>query len=44
MWVAIFPLSEAPTMKLYFAPDTCSLSPHIVLQELGMPYELPPCQ
>jgi glutathione S-transferase len=40
MWVAIFPLSEAPTMKLYFAPDTCSLSPHIVLQELGMPYEL----
>ncbi|MFG1392699.1 glutathione transferase GstA [Xanthobacter agilis] len=27
-------------MKLYFAPDTCSLSPHIVLQELGMPYEL----
>lgn len=40
MWVAIFPLSEAPTMKLYFAPDTCSLSPHIVLQELGLPYEL----
>lgn len=27
-------------MKLYFAPDTCSLSPHIVLQELGLPYEL----
>lgn len=40
MWVAICPLSEAPTMKLYFAPDTCSLSPHIVLQELGLPYEL----
>lgn len=40
MLVAIFPLSEAPTMKLYFAPDTCSLSPHIVLQELGLPYEL----
>ncbi|MDQ0504150.1 glutathione S-transferase [Xanthobacter agilis] len=40
MWVAIYPLSEAPTMKLYFAPDTCSLSPHIVLQELGLPYEL----
>jgi glutathione S-transferase len=40
MWVAIHPLSEAPTMKLYFAPDTCSLSPHIVLQELGLPYEL----
>lgn len=27
-------------MKLYFAPDTCSLSPHIVLQELRLPYEL----
>lgn len=27
-------------MKLYFAPDTCSLSPHIVLQELDLPYEL----
>ena len=27
-------------MKLYFAADTCSLSPHIVLQELGLPYEL----
>ncbi len=34
------PLDEAPTMKLYFAPDTCSLSPHIVLQELGLPYDL----
>lgn len=27
-------------MKLYFAPDTCSFSPHIVLQELELPYEL----
>ncbi len=34
------PLNEAHTMKLYFAPDTCSLSPHIVLQELGLPYDL----
>lgn len=27
-------------MKLYFAPNTCSFSPHIVLQELGLNYEL----
>ncbi|NLU14682.1 MAG: glutathione transferase GstA [Serratia liquefaciens] len=27
-------------MKLYFAPDTCSLSPHIVLRELNLPFEL----
>lgn len=27
-------------MKLYFAPATCSLSPHIVLQELRLPYDL----
>lgn len=27
-------------MKLYFAPDTCSFSPHIVLQELGLSYDL----
>lgn len=27
-------------MKLYFAPHTCSLSPHILLQETGTPYEL----
>lgn len=27
-------------MKLYYAPDTCSLSPHIVLRELAIAFEL----
>jgi glutathione S-transferase len=31
---------EARSMKLYFSPGSCSLSPHIVLREAGANFEL----
>jgi glutathione S-transferase len=31
---------QEATMKLYFAPGACSLSPHIVAEEAGVPVDL----
>jgi glutathione S-transferase len=31
---------EEPAMKLYFAPGACSLAPHIVAREAGVPVDL----
>jgi glutathione S-transferase len=34
------PFQEAIPVKLFYSPGACSLSPHIVLREAGLPYQL----
>jgi glutathione S-transferase len=33
-------VSKIAGYRLYYSPGTCSLAPHIVLEEIGKPYEL----
>src|SRR5437764_1196510 len=35
-----FKVEGKPHMRLYYAPNTCALASHIVLQEVGAPYSL----
>src|SRR5689334_17701971 len=33
-------VSPASQHTFYYSPGTCSLAPHIVLEEIGQPYEM----